>query len=151
MKVYLDNCCYNRPYDDQSQLRISLETQAKLQIQSMIRAKEIELVTSYVLLYENSRNPYESRQKAIRGFIRENTATYIDIDRAAEVKALADKVIATGVKTADAHHVACAVLAESDYFLTTDDRLLKYKTDKLCMADPTEFIREWEVLKNETE
>ncbi len=151
MKVYLDNCCYNRPYDDQSQLRISLETQAKLQIQSMIRAKEIELVTSYVLLYENSRNPYESRQKAIRGFIRENTAAYIDIDRAAEVKALADKVIATGVKTADAHHVACAVLAESDYFLTTDDRLLKYKTDKLCMADPTEFIREWEVLKNETE
>ena len=30
LKVYLDNCCYNRPYDDQSQLRISLETQAKL-------------------------------------------------------------------------------------------------------------------------
>ena len=43
MKVYLDNCCYNRPYDDQSQLRISLETQAKLQIQSMIRNKDIEL------------------------------------------------------------------------------------------------------------
>lgn len=33
MKIYLDNCCYNRPYDDQSQLRISLETQAKLYIQ----------------------------------------------------------------------------------------------------------------------
>lgn len=52
MKVYLDNCCYNRPYDDQSQLRISLETQAKLQIQSMIRNREIELVSSYVLMYE---------------------------------------------------------------------------------------------------
>ena len=46
MIVYLDNCCYNRPYDDQSQLRISLETQAKLQIQSMIRSKEIELASS---------------------------------------------------------------------------------------------------------
>lgn len=33
MRVYLDNCCYNRPYDDQSQLKISMETQAKLNIQ----------------------------------------------------------------------------------------------------------------------
>ena len=149
MKIYLDNCCYNRPYDDQSQLRISLETQAKLQIQSMIRAGEIELATSYVLLYENSRNPHESRQKAIRGFSSENVAVHVDVDRADEVKELADKIIATGVKTADAHHVACAILAECDYFLTTDDRLLKYKTDKIRIADPTEFIREWEVLKNE--
>ena len=36
MRIYLDNCCFNRPYDDQSQLRISLETQAKLYIQGMI-------------------------------------------------------------------------------------------------------------------
>ena len=54
MKVYLDNCCYNRLYDDQSQLRISLESQAKINIQDMIKDKEIELASSYVLLYENS-------------------------------------------------------------------------------------------------
>ena len=35
-KVYLDNCCYNRPYDDQSHLLIELETKAKLRIQEMI-------------------------------------------------------------------------------------------------------------------
>jgi len=29
LKIYLDNCCYNRPYDDQSQLKVSLEAQAK--------------------------------------------------------------------------------------------------------------------------
>ena len=73
MKVYLDNCCYNRPYDDQSQLRISLETQAKLQIQSMIRNKEIELVSSYVLMYENSKNPHELRKRTIYDFVKENT------------------------------------------------------------------------------
>ncbi len=32
LKIYLDNCCYNRPYDDQSQLKVSLEAQAKLEI-----------------------------------------------------------------------------------------------------------------------
>ena len=28
MKVYLDNCCYNRPYDDLDDLPVSLESQA---------------------------------------------------------------------------------------------------------------------------
>ena len=39
--VYLDNCTYNRPFDDQSHLRISLETQAKLYIQSLIKDNQI--------------------------------------------------------------------------------------------------------------
>ena len=30
MRVYLDNCCYNRPFDDQGQLKVLLETLAKL-------------------------------------------------------------------------------------------------------------------------
>ncbi len=38
MKIYLDNCCYNRPYDDQSHLTISIEAQAKMQIQSLVKA-----------------------------------------------------------------------------------------------------------------
>ena len=29
LRIYLDNCCYNRPYDDQNQLRIELETKSK--------------------------------------------------------------------------------------------------------------------------
>lgn len=37
MLVYLDNCCYNRPYDDQTQLKIQMETLAKLEIQQEIR------------------------------------------------------------------------------------------------------------------
>ena len=149
MKVYLDNCCYNRPYDDQSQLRISLETQEKLHIQIMIRNKDIELSSSYVLMYENSRNPHVSRQATIHDFVKENVSTYIDYDCEAEVKKMADEIITTGIKAMDAHHVACAILSESDYFLTTDDRLLKYSTDKLHLMDPTEFIREWEVSQND--
>ena len=137
------------PYDDQSQIRISLETQAKLQIQSMIRNREIDLVSSYVLLYENSKNPHAMRQTTIRTFVKENVSEFVDVDRADEIKKNADEIIATGVKTADAYHVACAILAGCDFFLTTDDRLLKFKTDRLCLMDPTEFIREWEAIKND--
>ena len=57
MRIYLDNCCYNRPYDDQTQLRISLETQAKLYTQNLIRTGMLELVSSYVLRYEIALNP----------------------------------------------------------------------------------------------
>ena len=46
MRIYLDNCCYNRPYDDQSQLLVSMEAQAKMMIQSMVKAGELELATS---------------------------------------------------------------------------------------------------------
>ena len=32
MRVYLDNCCYNRPFDDQSQVKVRLETISKMQM-----------------------------------------------------------------------------------------------------------------------
>jgi hypothetical protein len=46
LRVYLDNCCYNRPFDDQTALFVYLETLAKLQIQQMVQHGEIELIWS---------------------------------------------------------------------------------------------------------
>lgn len=68
IKVYLDNCCYNRPYDDQSQIKISLETQAKLYVQHLIVEKKLDLVYSYISRYENSQNSLEIRRSAIKDF-----------------------------------------------------------------------------------
>jgi hypothetical protein len=68
IKVYLDNCTYNRPFDDQSQIRISLESQAKLYIQRLIINKELYLVYSYMSLYENSENPNPEHRNSIRDF-----------------------------------------------------------------------------------
>jgi len=45
MKLYLDNCCFNRPFDDQTQLKIQLETQAKLAVQNMIYNGELVIYT----------------------------------------------------------------------------------------------------------
>lgn len=49
MRVYLDNCCFNRPYDDQAFLTIRLETEAKLAIQEKIKAGQLSLGWSYIL------------------------------------------------------------------------------------------------------
>ena len=81
MKIYLDNCCYNRPYDDQSNIRVFLETQAKIHIQDMIRNDEVDLVTSFILYYENSKNPFESKRRAILEFIKDYSVEYISEDR----------------------------------------------------------------------
>lgn len=44
MKIYLDNCCFNRPFDDQIQIRIRLESEAKLKIQEEIQKGHVKLI-----------------------------------------------------------------------------------------------------------
>ena len=121
LKIYLDNCCYNRPYDDQSQIRISLETQAKIYIQGLIKDKQIELV--------------------IAEFMESNESYYVGSERDPDVARIAEPIMQTGVKEKDAFHVACAILSKCDYFITTDDRLLKYKESQMPLVTPGEFIR----------
>lgn len=53
----------------------------------------------------------------------------------------------TNTKEKDAYHVACAVMAECDYFVTTDDRLLKFQSEKIKLVTPGEFIRRMEADK----
>lgn len=144
MRVYLDNCCFNRPYDDQSYMSISLEAQAKLHIQDLIRNGQLEMATSYMLVYENGQNPYEMRRTTITEFIENNTTVYVSDAKMEEVSKQAHEIMEIGVKYKDACHVVCAVLAGCEYFLTTDRRLLKYRTDKLKMMNPLDFIRELE-------
>lgn len=53
-------------------------------------------------------------------------------------------IMSTGTKEKDAYHVACAIMAECNYFVTTDDRLLKYRSEKIELVTPGEFIRRME-------
>ena len=141
MRVYLDNCCYNRPYDDQSQFLVSLEAQSKMVIQNMIKSGQLELATSYMLRYENGRNPYEMRKNRIADFMDNYETAFVSLKYEAVAERMADDIMATGVKHADAVHVACAIISECQYFLTTDKRLLKYKTDKVKIMTPIDFIQ----------
>ena len=42
-RIYLDNCCFNRPYDDQANLNVHLEAEAKIFIQNEILKNTFEL------------------------------------------------------------------------------------------------------------
>ena len=43
-RIYLDNCCFNRPYDDQTHLSIRLEAEAKIFVQNQILKGTIEII-----------------------------------------------------------------------------------------------------------
>jgi len=79
LKLYLDNCCFNRPFDDQSQLLVRLETEAKLFIQQQIKEGKAEIVWSSILDLEIKRNPYQSRRETSDIF-RRLSQTIVDID-----------------------------------------------------------------------
>jgi hypothetical protein len=66
--IYLDICCFNRPFDDQSQLLVRLQTEAKLDIQQSIREGKLALAWSAVLDLENIANADSERSKAIEGW-----------------------------------------------------------------------------------
>ena len=144
MRIYLDMCCYNRPYDDQSQIRVAMEAHAKLYIQNLIKEKKHQLVGSYTLEYEVSKNPFPMRKRAIQRFIRENMQAYVGEERSETISAMAEEIMKTGIKEKDAYHVASAIYAKCAYFISTDIRLLKYRTDRIRMVTPIDFITETE-------
>ena len=144
MRIYLDNCSYNRPYDDQSQLKINIEAQSKLEIQQQIRDGKLELASSYILELENRVNPFEMKKKSIQSFIGTYTKVYVSSNMDAEVRKKAAEIMKSGVKLMDACHVACAILAGCQVFMTTDKRLLKYQTNEVRIINPVIFIVEQE-------
>ena len=127
MLVYLDDCCYNRPYDNQAYISIFIESQAKLYIQSQIKKGKIELATSYVLYFENSQNPFEIRKNTIEDFASNYETVFVSKEKHKEVISISQNIEKTGIKHKDACHIACAILSKCDYFITTDNRLLKIK------------------------
>jgi len=141
MRLYLDNCCYNRPFDDQTQLKISLEAQAKLAVQYMILNDKHTLVWSYMLEYENSQNPFDIRKDSIIKWKELSETEVLENERILQV---AESLLKKGIKAKDAIHIACAYEAECDYFLTTDIGILKKKIDIIKVVNPIDFIRETE-------
>ncbi|MEZ4662073.1 MAG: PIN domain-containing protein [Caldilineaceae bacterium] len=143
LRIYLDTSVYNRPFDDQSQPRIWLESLAFSLILESIEHGDLDLIASAVIQYETSRNPYEIRRRWIHSVIAlavENRPVNEAIRRRANALEI------SGIKPLDALHVAAAEAAQADYFVTCDDRLIKrYRAlapTALVVCEPTVLIQQ---------
>jgi len=142
MKLYLDLCVYNRPFDYQGHDRVALETSIFTYIIEKIETGVYILVASDALIYENNKNPDSLRNtriatyfKLAQEFIETNNS---DIDRVKLLKGF-------GFSDIDALHISLAERSHADYFVTCDDditnRYQKHKDFiKVDIASLTEFI-----------
>ncbi|MDZ4873145.1 MAG: hypothetical protein CLLPBCKN_002541 [Chroococcidiopsis cubana SAG 39.79] len=139
-KIYLDTSAYNRPFDDRTQPKIFLESQAVTIILQMVEATIVELVSSSVLEYENSRNPYPIRQEAMNRYLQMARFRQ-EVNEA--IRQRAEQLEENGLKAIDALHIACAEVADSDYFITCDKRLIN-RCSGLTMkvVNPVDFVLE---------
>jgi predicted nucleic acid-binding protein len=141
-RLYLDNCSFNRPYDDQSLLKNHLEAEAKTYIQEEILERNYELAWSYMMDFEVSFNPFSDRKNQI---LKWKNIAIIDINESEKVITLANEIMIKNIRPKDSLHLACAIEAGCDYFITTDEKILKKTIENIIAIDPIDFVKEIEV------
>ena len=112
----------NRPFNDQSQERIRLETDAVETILECFITGQWKWIVSDVLKREVNKNPYKTQRDRMVSLI--NTGNqYVLIGENERLRG--KELEAIGFKHFDSLHLACAESAHADIFLTTDDRLIR--------------------------
>lgn len=140
MKIYLDTSAMNRIFDDQTQARIYLESSAMVTIIAMIERKVIALVSSEVLRYENSRNPFEERRIFVTSVLAHakvvQTINPTLLKRAQQIES------SFAIVGLDALHLACAEKLKCEYFITCDDRIVRRYSGLVQAINPAQFAIE---------
>ncbi|MFA7533828.1 MAG: PIN domain-containing protein, partial [Tissierellaceae bacterium] len=120
---YFDMNIYNRVFDDQTQMRIRFESMAIDILFELVEKKKYELVWSFILEYENSRNPFIERKLNIKSISSLCNKVIEPNDRIKEIAK--DIVKKSNTKNKDALHLASAAYGGCKYFITCDDKLIK--------------------------
>jgi len=119
--IYLDMCCLKRPFDDQTQPRIALETAAVLAILQAVADGRAKAVRSLAHQLENSRNPDLRRAGAVNGWL--STLNPLELTPRSVAKR-AGQLAAAGFEPMDGYHLAWAEYLGAEVLATTDDGFL---------------------------
>ena len=122
MLLFLDCCCFNRPFDDLSQIRVRLEAEAVEWILEESQTGRFSVVTSDYLTLELLRNPDPVKRA---NTLAMTAYSGLHVPTMETVATRASHIESLGIVGFDALHIAAAEAAGCDYLVTTDDRLLK--------------------------
>ena len=115
-RLYLDTCCLNRPFDDQTQIRIRLESEAILHIIKQSGSGQWRWIKSRAVDIEIAQTPDFARRNhvaIIASFAHESVKIEAEVvERALSLQSI-------GFQGFDALHLACAEQAGADVLLTT--------------------------------
>lgn len=121
-RIYLDVCCLNRPFDDQTQLRIHLETEAVLAILQKCEKNQWKLINSAALEAEIAQISDSEHLQQVRIALK---LSRIRVSDSPSLQARTIQLVKFGFSFYDAAHIASAEKSQADILLSTDDRLVK--------------------------
>lgn len=122
MRIYLDTCCYNRPFDDPANERVRIEIAAIQIIMARVGSGEWKLIGGDALSSEIMQNEdFERRRGAL--LLLSRAAEWVELS--SDVLELGSKFESCGVRGMDSLHLASATKAGADVFLTVDSRLYR--------------------------
>ena len=143
LNLYLDNCCYSRPFDDLRQEKNNLEAQAIKVIIDKHWKNEFKIYTSDALVFEmNNIKDQIKRAKVIEVY---NKLNLINIQFSDKIIKRAYEIRKYNIKNMDSLHIAYAESANIDYFITTDRLLVNAASRadlKVKVINPINFIME---------
>ncbi len=137
LRLYLDNSVLNRPYDDQRQPRVWLETLCFVLILQMAEKGEAELIRSTFHVLENNESRAVERREWVAACL--NLASH-SVRSTAAMENRARALAKAGLKPLDAAHLAAAESAEASFFITCDDPLIRKYRGGLRALTPPELI-----------
>ena len=143
IKLYLDNCCYNRPFDDLEQEKINLEAIA---IENILRKhinKDVEIYKSMAIDFEISKIKSNYKRRQVEDLY--DAMELKEIAYSEKIKQRAMELRKYNIKDMDSLHIAFAESENVDYFITTDRLLInasKRANIKIRIINPIEFIME---------
>lgn len=143
LKLYLDNCCYNRPFDDLRQEKNNLEAQAIKLIIDKYWKDEFEIYTSDALVIEmNNIKDQIKKAKVLEVY---NKLNLINIPFSNNIIKRASELRNYNIKNMDSLHIAYAESSNIDYFITTDKLLINASSRanlNVKVINPISFIME---------
>ncbi|MCL1862286.1 MAG: PIN domain-containing protein [Defluviitaleaceae bacterium] len=143
LRLYLDTCCFNRPFDRIYQDKIRFECDAVLTIIKNCDDGIVNILKSDILDEEIGRIP--DLVKRLKVLMLYSSATsHIEINKEIINRAKHFQQFSS-IKPFDALHLATAEYANADAFLTTDKKLLNlaWKSDaKIKVLNPTVWLME---------
>ena len=140
--IYLDYNCFQRRFDDDSQIRIKLEALACEEIFIRAEIEDIKLAWSFMHEDETMLCPFPNRSNI--AFILSSLCK-VRIGPEDEIYKFALEFQKRGsMSSKDAIHLACADFIKADYFLSFDDRLVRQAKRlglKMSISNPVDYIR----------
>jgi len=128
MKIYLDTCCYGRPYDDQTQAKVAAETLAVMTAIDTCRIAGYVIIGSVAVTSEVGLIRNAEKRGVIDGFYYSTISGNVPLVMSDFVRAQA--LEAEGLGDMDALHLAAAEAAGVDVLLTTDVDFLRICANK---------------------